>query len=190
VQISDRHGNPSETLSLSNSPDQKQAAKMAAKDEKEANFRIAALERAVKDLQRLEKRFNDGDPVLDALVTTRHAVAQHVVEKEVCGAEFAMYKVFDKFLASDTWFQTDPFDEKRFYEALSQVVWFDAFNPDEMAAYMQVKKKLSSKDSRSHCACAVRRFATKARAVKDFIKYTQPTGGSLTPKGIRVNATE
>jgi hypothetical protein len=55
---------------------------MAAEDKKEANFRNAAIERAVKDLQQLEKRFNDGDPVLDALVTTRHGIVRLIATRQ------------------------------------------------------------------------------------------------------------
>jgi hypothetical protein len=44
-----------------------------------ANLRETAIAYVVKELQRLERRFKDDDPVLDALVTARRAVAEHLV---------------------------------------------------------------------------------------------------------------
>jgi hypothetical protein len=44
-----------------------------------ANLRETAIAYVIKELQRLERRFNDDDPVVDALVTARRAVAEHLV---------------------------------------------------------------------------------------------------------------
>jgi hypothetical protein len=135
VQFSDRHGNPSETLSLSNSSAQSGRRKWWPRTKKRPIF---AMLRS-NALSRIFSGSKSSSMTATLFSTLSSRLATLFVEKEVCGSEFAMYKVFDKFLASDTWLKSDPFDEKRFYEALSQVVWFDAFNPDEMAAYMQIR---------------------------------------------------
>lgn len=55
------------------------APENAAKALTSANFRNAEIERAIRELKQLERRFREGDPVREALTTARRAAAKHFV---------------------------------------------------------------------------------------------------------------
>lgn len=79
-----------------------------------------------------------------------------------------MYKVFDPFLAADTWHTSHPLDSERFYVALAQLVRNAEFSPDEMRDYMfrqtgvdpdnPEDSRVQAIDERTHEAWAIREF--------------------------------
>jgi hypothetical protein len=84
-----------------------------------------------------------------------------------------MYEAFDSFMARDTWHIRHPRDEneRHFYQTLNEIVWSDAFNPDEMADYMRARAGLAPDDCTSGLAVAIDRWRSDAWAVKEFLKY-------------------
>jgi hypothetical protein len=81
-----------------------------------------------------------------------------------------MYRVFDSFLAEDTWHTDHPLDRRRFFQALHQVVTDPKFNPDAMATYMRHQKDVDHDDVDDPLFGAIRRCAEDAWAVKDYLE--------------------
>lgn len=78
-----------------------------------------------------------------------------------------MYAVFDKFLATDTWFKGHPCDETRFYQALSQVVRHPDFSSQDMAAYFRAKLNIANDDT---FVREMSNLVSMADTICDFLK--------------------
>ena len=82
-----------------------------------------------------------------------------------------MYEALDKFLQNDTWHTRHSYDEQRFFVALNDIVRLDDFNADAMAEYFRTKLKTNGYEP-SAFENAVHHYQAAARAVHDFLKYT------------------
>ena len=77
-----------------------------------------------------------------------------------------MYAVFDKFLSSGTWHTHHDLDERRFLEALIEVIDDPGFSPDAMRSYFMARAgDLEMQD-------AINEYAVQAWAIKDFLART------------------
>jgi len=82
-----------------------------------------------------------------------------------------MYEIFDGFIRAGTWQTRHPSDKKSFHLALGKVVWFDDFDPDQLANYLRDKLNLPPEDHGSYFALTIDKYCDDAWAVKDFLKY-------------------
>lgn len=84
-------------------------------------------------------------------------------------AEMVDYTVFDDFCKTPTWDTTHALDERRFNNALKEVVDDPSFSPEEMGDYIQ--RNHSSPiwpKTPEELAKVIQRLIEKAWAVKDF----------------------
>jgi len=77
------------------------------------------------------------------------------------------YKVFDPFLARDTWHTMHPSDEKIFYQCLHKVVELSDFAAEAMGDYFKEMKNINSPNH--PMAEAVKRYVSKAWAVREYL---------------------
>lgn len=80
-----------------------------------------------------------------------------------------LYAAFDNFLAVETWHTTHPLDARRFYLALAEVVQDKSFNADSMAEYFFEKTGVR-RDTEEGLAQSIRRYASNAWAVKEYLE--------------------
>jgi len=81
-----------------------------------------------------------------------------------------MYKAFDTFLQIETWYTRHPTDERRFFEALYEVVRNPKFNADDMGAYMRKKLSIDTNDDDNQFSRAIDRYTADAWAVTEYLK--------------------
>ena len=85
----------------------------------------------------------------------------------------SLYSKLDIFLSNENWYGTHPFDEERYYLALSQIVHHPDFNADSMGEYIRKIKNISRDDDDGYFSKAVDRLVSNAWAVRDYFKYTK-----------------
>lgn len=81
-----------------------------------------------------------------------------------------MYEVFSPFLASTTWQYRPARDRERFYRALDEVVYNQAFSPEAMVVYIGIKIGAARYDT--DFSDAIRRCKSDAQAVRDYLEIT------------------
>lgn len=83
-----------------------------------------------------------------------------------------MYEAMDSFLRVDTWHTGHPFDEQRFFKALSAIVRHPEFDSDAMRKYMRSQKKVTTHDGSNGFERVVDELALKASAIQEYLKVT------------------
>ncbi|MGR9078128.1 hypothetical protein [Rhizobium leguminosarum] len=84
-----------------------------------------------------------------------------------------MYQAFDSFLNVETWFTSNPNDERRFYLCLQGVVRDEDFNPDAMGDYIRRKVGVTSRDGSHPFEMTINNLVRQAWAVRDYLQYTR-----------------
>jgi hypothetical protein len=83
-----------------------------------------------------------------------------------------MYEAFDVFVTTDTWHTTHLLDQKRFYQALHQVVRLSAFTPDGMAHYIREVTGTAEGENAVHDE-AIQRLKREASTIRDFLQAAE-----------------
>jgi len=81
-----------------------------------------------------------------------------------------MYDIFNSFLDVETWYKDNPFDNERFYSALSEVVLENDFSPDSMADHMRSYKNVSHDDNTEYSR-RIEDLQSAAWHIKDYLKF-------------------